>query len=158
MRVATDEDARGNPVPYLRYSLKSGSGYLLRSRVRRRILSVFPVLRSKYQKQVKRLSFNQEPRDQEFREAMARRIQRAIIQPVSAFMKALRFRWSPSARAGGRSARAGSKYINGASHNPALLTVLLNIFRIYYNRFEIRQYTGNTATNFGTASVESGLT
>lgn len=46
---------------------------------------------------------------------------------------------------------------NGASYNPTVLEALMNIFRIHYNWFEIRQYTGNTATRSGTMSVKAGM-
>ncbi len=92
---------------------------------------------------MKRLAFNQEPTDRELREALGRRIPRATVQPVSAFMNALRFRLSLADRAAGRPARTGAKYINGASYNPAVSAALLNIFRIHCNWFETRQYTGN---------------
>lgn len=90
-----------------------------------------PVLRSNYRQPLKRLAFNQAPSDQQLREALGRKIPRATIQPVSAFLNALRFRLSPIERAGGRSARSGAKYINGASYNPTVLAALMNIFRIH---------------------------
>lgn len=164
MRVATREDPRGNPLPFQNLNFISSQFPQVWVRSPAQIQGEtekvvgFPVLRSKYRQPLKRLAFNQAPSDQELCEALGRRIPRATIQPVSAFMNALRFRLSPTERAGGRSARAGAKYINGASYNPAVLAALMNIFRIHYNWFETRQYTGNTATKSDTMSVKAGMT
>jgi len=164
MRVATREDPRGNPLPFQNLNFLSSQFPQVWVRSPAQIQGEtekvvgFPVLRSKYRQPLKRLAFNQAPSDQQLREALGRRIPRATIQPVSAFMNALRFRLSPTERAGGRSARSGAKYINGASYNPAVLAALMNIFRIHYNWFETRQYTGNTATKSDTMSVKAGMT
>lgn len=164
MSVATGRDAQGNPIPFPISNFASSQfpQTWLRSPAQiqgetQKVIG-FPVLRKKYREPMKRLAFNGEPRGQELREALGRRIPRATIQPVSAFMNALRFRLSPTDRSGGRSARTGAKYINGASYNPAVLAALMNIFRIHYNWFETRQYTGNTATKSDTAVVEAGFT
>ncbi|WP_126623190.1 hypothetical protein [Oceaniglobus ichthyenteri] len=64
----------------------------------------------------------------------------ATLQPVSTFQNALRNRVSIVERAGGRSARKGSSYINGSAYNPRVLIAMLNIWRIYYNFFDWRAY------------------
>ncbi|MEZ5721684.1 MAG: hypothetical protein R3D59_08450 [Paracoccaceae bacterium] len=117
----------------------------------------FPVLRKKYRTQLKPLAFDQEIRDPDLRAALARRILKATIQPVSAFMNSMRFRTSPTERAGGNSARNGPAYINGAAFNPAVLIAILNIYRIYYNWFENRQYVASGAAGESTEKVEKGL-
>lgn len=81
----------------------------------------------------------------------------ATLQPVSAFMNSLRTRTSPAGRAGGRSARNGPSYINGASFNPAVLVAILNIYRVYYNWFEPRQYVGSGSAGSETSEVEKGF-
>lgn len=117
----------------------------------------FPVLRKKYRDPLKKLAFDQKVHDPELRAALTRRALRATIQPVSTFMSSLRRRTSPSKRAGGKGARTGPAYINGAVFNPAVLMAFLNIFRVYYNWFEPRQYKGPGATSGSEAPVAEGL-
>ena len=117
----------------------------------------FPVLRKKYRAELKGLAFDQDVQDEELRAALSRRILKATIQPVSAFMGSLRGRTSHTERAGGKSARKGPSFINGAVFNPAVLVAILNIYRIYYNWFELRQYVGAGATGDSTAPVAKGL-
>lgn len=117
----------------------------------------FPVLRKKYRTKLKGLAFDQEVRDVELRAALSRRILKATIQPVSAFMGSLRGRTSHTERAGGKGSRNGPSYINGAVFNPAVLIAILNIYRIYYNWFELRQYVGTAAAGDGTAPVAKGV-
>ena len=81
----------------------------------------FPVLRKKYRDPLKKLAFDQKVHDPELRAALTRRALRATLQPVSTFMASLRQRTSPSKRAGGKGARTGPAYINGAVFNPAVL-------------------------------------
>ncbi len=116
----------------------------------------FPVLRKKYRDPMKKLAFNQKVHDPKLRAALTRRALKATIQPVSTFMSSLRHRTSPSKRAGGKGARTGPAYINGAVFNPAVLMAFLNIFRVYYNWFEPRQYKGLRATSGSEALVADG--
>lgn len=58
----------------------------------------FPVLRSKYRKQLRSVGFDQNIQDDDLRRALARRVQNTTIQPVSAFMNSVRSRISPTAR------------------------------------------------------------
>ncbi len=116
----------------------------------------FPLIRSAYRRQLKGLAFDQLPHDHALRSALARRALTSTLQPVSAFMNSLRTRLSPTDRAGGRSARNGPSYINGALFNPAVLIALLNIYRVYYNWFEARQYTGGNSAEHGASAVPAG--
>ncbi|WP_167648091.1 hypothetical protein [Mameliella alba] len=117
----------------------------------------FPVLRKKYRDPLKKLAFDQEVHDPELRAALTRRALKATIQPVSTFMSSLRHRTSPSKRAGGKGARTGPAYINGAVFNPAVLMAFLNIFRVYYNWFESRQYKGPGAAAGSESPVPAGM-
>lgn len=116
----------------------------------------FPIVRSKYRQSLRAVGFNQEVTDPDLRDAVARRVLNATLQPVSAFMNSLRMRTSQTGRAGGRSARSGASYINGASFNPAVLVAILNIYRVYYNWFEPRQYVGTGSAGSETSEVEKG--
>ncbi|HLS19418.1 MAG TPA: hypothetical protein VK090_06375, partial [Paracoccaceae bacterium] len=118
----------------------------------------FPILRSKYRQALRSIAFDQEIQDGDLRDALARRIITTTIQPVSAFLNSLRLRTSPTQRAGGRSARSGPSYINGAMFNPAVLIAVLNIYRVYYNWFEPRQYVGAGSADSATEEVGDGFT
>lgn len=117
----------------------------------------FPIIRKEYRTKLKSAGFDQDIKDTELRDALARRILYTTIQPVSSFMNSLRTRISPTKRAGGKSARNGPSYINGAVFNPAVLIAMLNIYRVYYNWFEARQYIGTGSAGKGTEDVEMGL-
>lgn len=56
----------------------------------------FPMRRKKYRGQLKGAAFDQNIQDQELREALARRVLNATLQPVSSFMNSLRVRTSPT--------------------------------------------------------------
>lgn len=56
---------------------------------------------------MKQLSFDQGILDMDLHAALARRTRKATIQPVSASMSALRWRTSPTERAGGNTTRNG---------------------------------------------------
>ena len=71
-------------------------------------------------------------------------------------MNSVRSRISHTGRAGGKSARNGPSYINGALFNPAVLVALLNIYRVHYNWFEPRQYTAGSNSKANTKGVASG--
>jgi hypothetical protein len=105
----------------------------------------FPIIRKAYRHRLKQTAFDTIPVDQDLRDALARRYLNATIQPVSAFMNSMRERTKPTKRAGGKSARNGPSYINGATFNPAMLTAFLNIYRIYFNWFEDRPYAAHAA-------------
>ena len=64
----------------------------------------------------------------------------ATLQPVSTYMNAIRERVSIIQRAGGRSARNGPSYINGAAYSPRVLIALMNIWRVHCNFFDWRTY------------------
>lgn len=117
----------------------------------------FPMLRKKYRGQLKGAAFDQNIQDQELREALARRVLNATLQPVSSFMNSLRVRTSPTERAGGNSSRNGPSYISGAMFNPAVLVAILNIYRVWFNWFEPRQYVSGSGSTKGTEEVSSGL-
>lgn len=72
-------------------------------------------------------------------------------------MNSIRERVSPTKRAGGKSARNGPSYINGATCNPAVLVAFLNIYRIYYNWFEERPHISLSARDPNQTKVAEGL-
>lgn len=100
----------------------------------------FPIVRRKYRAALKQQLFTQLPSDPELQAAISRRVLSATIQPAASFMEALRERIRLARRAGGTSAKNNPGFINGAVYNPRVLIAVLNIFRVYYNFFEPRQY------------------
>lgn len=100
----------------------------------------FPIVREKYRHMLKRQLFTQLPQDSELQAAIPRRVLTATIQPAASFMESVRERIRLARRAGGTSAKNEPGFINGAAYNPRVLMAVLNIFRIYYNFFEPRQY------------------
>tara|TARA_R110002049_G_scaffold234480_2_gene407709 strand:- start:180 stop:1196 length:1017 start_codon:yes stop_codon:yes gene_type:complete len=116
----------------------------------------FPVIRKKYRQKLKRSAFHVMPANADLCDALTRRYVKATIHPVSSFMNSLRERVSPTKRAGGRSARNGPSYINGATYNPAVLVAFLTIYRIYFNWFEERPYLRASARNSNQVAVSSG--
>ena len=102
----------------------------------------FPLMRSWRRAALKDVPFNQpiESLDADMRGALAHHVASATLQPVSTFFNALRERLSFAKRSGGRAGRSGPSYISGAVFNPRVLIAVLNIFRVYYNWFEARQY------------------
>lgn len=100
----------------------------------------FPLMRSELRQRMKAIPFNGQVTDDYARVRVAYYTWAATLQPVATFFNALRARQSLAQRAGGRSARSGPSYINGAAFNPRTLTAMLNIFRVYYNYFEARPY------------------
>ena len=100
----------------------------------------FPILSPRYRSEYRKLGFDDTIQDPELRAAITRRMTMATLQPVSTFQNALRNRVSIVERAGGRSARKGSSYVNGSAYNPRVLIAMLNIWRIYYNFFDWRTY------------------
>lgn len=118
----------------------------------------FPILSPRYRAEYRKLGFQDPITDPELRAAIARRVIKATLQPASTFMNALRERVSFAKRAGGRGARSGGSWVNGASYNPRVLIAVLNIFRIHYNWFEPRQYVSPINKHDETAYVEEGTT
>lgn len=116
----------------------------------------FPIVRGKYRETLKKQPFDQIPEDRELRAALARRIRWATLQPAATFMNALRHRVGLTGRAGGGGARVGGSYINGAAYNPKVLIALLNIYRVYYNFFEPRQYVSPLNKHLATSPVAPG--
>lgn len=100
----------------------------------------FPILSPRFRTEYRRRGIDDVIQDPELQEAITRRMTMATLQPVSIFQNALRNRVSIVERAGGRSARKGSSYVNGSAYNPRVLIAMLNIWRIYYNFFDWRTY------------------
>lgn len=102
----------------------------------------FPLMRSWRRPLIKDLPFDQPiaQLDDGLRDALAYHVASATLQPVSTFFNALRERLSFAKRAGGRTGRSGPSYVSGAAFKPRVLIAVLNIFRVYYNWFEARQY------------------
>lgn len=100
----------------------------------------FPILSPRYRSAYRKLGI-EEITDPELRAAITRRLVMATLQPASTFMNAIRERLSIVQRAGGRSARKGPSYINGAAYSPRVLIALLNIWRVHYNYFDWRTYS-----------------
>lgn len=118
----------------------------------------FPLLRRERRQALKPLRFDQAITDPETRDRVAWHVWSATLQPVSTFFNALRERLSYARRAGGRAARVGPSYVNGAAYNPRVLIAMLNIFRVYYNWFEARPYVGGRSGKPETEAVKSGMT
>ncbi len=100
----------------------------------------FPILSPCYRKEYRRLGINDQITDPDLRAAITRRVLMATLQPVSTYMNAIHEQVSIIQRAGGRSARSGPSYINGAAYSPRVLIALMNIWRVHYNFFDWRTY------------------
>ncbi len=100
----------------------------------------FPILSPRYRAAYRKLGFNDHINDPNLRAAITRRVLMATLQPASTYMNAIRERVSIIQRAGGRSARKGPSYINGAAYSPRVLIALMNIWRVHYNFFDWRTY------------------
>lgn len=162
MRVAVGAGKKGEPTPFpiSNFQGKQFPQIWLRSPAQifgetDKVIG-FPILRREYRKRLKRAAFDSFPKDPILRRALARRMLRATVQPVSVFMNSVRSRLSPTVRAGGNASRNGPSYINGALFNPAVLISLLNIYRVYFNWFEPRRYTGAPTPEKSTIEVEGG--
>ncbi len=116
----------------------------------------FPILSSRYRSRLREMPFDATPTDPELRAALARRVLRATIQPVSTFFNALRTRLAFAGRAGGRSARTGPSFVSGAAYNPRVLIAVLNIYRIYYNWFDPRSYVSELNEEEATEASTAG--
>ena len=117
----------------------------------------FPLVRRTLRGHLKTLAFDGEITDPAMRKRAARLVYAATLQPVSSFFNALRERVSLAQRAGGRAARFGPSYINGASYNPRVLIAVLNIFRVHHNWFEARPYVAPWSEVEETEEVEPGF-
>jgi hypothetical protein len=163
LEPAINQDRQGNPLPYASANFNSAQfpQFWAKSPVQHfgetEKKVGFPIIREKYRRKLRSTGFDEDIADTDLRDALARRILNTTIQPVSAFMNSLRTRTSSIERAGGKSARDGPSYINGAVFNPAVLVAMLNIYRIYYNWFEPRQYVGPGSAGSGTTDVEMGV-
>lgn len=73
-------------------------------------------------------------------------------------MNSLRERVSLARRSGGRGSRIGPSFVNGACYNPRVLIAVLNVYRIYYNYFEHRQYVSPLNRHDATQPVDAGTT
>lgn len=100
----------------------------------------FPILSPRYREAYRRMGIDDHIVDPELRAAITRRVLMATLQPASTYMNAIRERVSMIQRAGGRSARNGPSYINGAAYSPRVLIALMNIWRVHYNFFDWRTY------------------
>ena len=116
----------------------------------------FPLMRGPRRREIKAIPFNGTITNPDTRAAMAFHVWSATLQPVSTFFNALRERLSFARRAGGPTSRSGGTYINGATFNPRVLIAVLNIFRVYYNWFEPRQYVAPWLENGGATEGPSG--
>ncbi len=116
----------------------------------------FPILSPRYRGDYRRLGVRGNLDPGPLREAITRRVINATVQPAATFCNALRERVSFARRAGGRAARTGPSYINGACFNPRVLIAVLNIYRIYFNYFELRQYVSPLNKHEATAYVPGG--
>ena len=73
-------------------------------------------------------------------------------------MNALRERVSFARCSGGRSARTGPSYVDGACFDPRVLIAVLNIYRVHHNLFVRRQYVWPINKHAGTSAVVQGTT
>lgn len=117
----------------------------------------FPLMRSELRARLKTVPFDQQVTDPYARVRVAYYTWAATLQPVATFFNALRERQSLAQRAGGRSARSGPAYVNGAAFNPRTLIATLNIFRVYYNFFEARTYVGTWSSRLEAKPTTPGL-
>ncbi len=104
----------------------------------------FPILSPRDRDAYWRLGIDDVIDDDELRAAITRRIVMATIQPASSFMNAIRERLSIVERSGGKGARNGPGYINGAAYSPRVLIALINIWRVHYNFFDWRPFNPPT--------------
>ena len=118
----------------------------------------FPILPTRHRAAYRAHGIEDEIVDDALRAAMTRRVIQATIQPASTFMNALRERVSFALRSGGRSARSGPAYVNGACFNPRVLIAVLNIHRVHYDFFERRQYVSPINRHAETSAVIDGTT
>jgi len=116
----------------------------------------FPLMRAARRQELKALAFDQDITNPDTRAAVAHHVWSATLQPVSTFFNSVRERVSLTGRSGGKSARTGPSYIKGAAFNPRVLIAMLNIFRVYYNWFEPRQYMAPWLENGGAAEMPQG--
>ena len=79
-----------------------------------------------------------------FRDFVSASVDQATLQPVDTFLNSLRERLSPTKRSSSGGGSMTRTYIQGNIYNPRVLVALLNIFRVYYNFFELRPYETDT--------------
>ncbi len=117
----------------------------------------FPILSPRYRARYKRLGIDSQIEEDELQQAIARRVVKATIQPASTFMNSLRERLTFAKRAGGRSSRSGDTFVNGGCYNPRVLIAILNIFRVHYNFFELREYVSPINKDLETEYIPEGI-
>ncbi|WP_305250449.1 hypothetical protein [Pseudotabrizicola sp.] len=162
MKPAIGTDGAGNPRPVQSHNFQQSfmpmiwiASPLQTAGETNKIVG-FPLMRSKRRTELKALPFDAEIANPDTRAAVAYHVWSATLQPVSTFFNSIRERISFARRAGGKAARSGPSYINGAAFNPRVLIALLNIFRIHYNYFEPRQYMAPWLENGGIANMPQG--
>ncbi|MBP1805317.1 hypothetical protein [Rubellimicrobium aerolatum] len=116
----------------------------------------FPLMRSARRQELKALAFDQDITNPDTRAAVAHHVWSATFQPVSTFFNSVRERVSLTGRSGGKFARSGPSSIKGAAFNPRVLIAMLNIFRVYDNWFEPRQYMAPWLENGRAAEMPEG--
>lgn len=158
----TDESGAPTPFPGSNFASKAFPALWITSPIQvggetNKVVG-FPILSPRYREKYRLLKLDDATMDADLNAAIARRVINATLQPASTFMNALRERISFAQRAGGRSNRSGGTYVNGACYNPRILIALLNIFRVHYNFFELRQYVSAINKHEETAYVAQGTT
>jgi hypothetical protein len=160
--VKSDQRGRAVPFPISNFASKAFPLLWIRSPIQAsgetNKTVGFPILSSEYRSAYKRLGFQGEVVDEKMRAAISRRVIQATIQPASTFMNSLRDRISFAKRSGGRASRTGDTFVNGASYNPRVLIAILNIYRVYYNFFELRTYVSPINKHEETEYVQKGTT
>ena len=119
----------------------------------------FPIVPRDLRQRLKAIPFDGDIADPATREEVGKLIWAASValQPVSTFINSLRERVSFARRAGGRATRIGPSFVNGAVYNPRVLIAVLNIYRVWFNFFEPRQYVAPWNTGEETERTEEGL-
>ncbi len=161
-KVRVDPDGVCSPYPGSNYRAKHMPQVWIASPMQNagetnRIVG-FPLIRKDLRRDLKDLSYTDEIADPDSRARVARLVYTATLRSVATFFDSIRERTSPAARAGGRGARSGPSYVNGASFNPRVLIALLNIFRVYYNWFEERPYVSAWSGRAETTPAPQGTT
>jgi hypothetical protein len=160
--LKTDRFGNTSPFPMKNFTSKAFPSLWLRSPIEaagetNKVVG-FPILSPRYRAKYKRLGVNSEIQDDELKQAIARRVIKATIQPVSTFMNSLRERLTFAKRAGGRANRSGDTFVNGSCYNPRVLIAMINIFRVHYNFFELREYVSPINKHAETEYVPEGTT
>jgi hypothetical protein len=160
--VKSDRHGRPKPFPISNFASKAFPALWIRSPIQASGETDktvgFPILSSRYRTAYKKLGIQDDITDVKMKAAISRRVIQATIQPASTFMNSLRERVSFAKRSGGRASRTGDTFVNGASYNPRVLIAILNIYRVYYNFFELRTYVSPINKHDETEYVQRGTT